>query len=53
MFHNRCLSLCASLSILYVRSLGDAVAHTAGVSSEAEIFDRKIDLTKDKFLVRA
>ena len=34
------------------RSLGDTIAHTAGVSSEPEIFTRKL-LKTDKFLVLA
>jgi hypothetical protein len=38
------LSLC-------VRSLGDAVAHTAGVSSEPEVFERRIDSSKEHFVV--
>lgn len=35
------------------RSLGDAVAHTAGVSSEPEIFERTIDPAKDHFIIMA
>lgn len=36
---------------LCVRSLGDAVAHTAGVSSEPEVFERRIDSSKEHFVV--
>lgn len=35
------------------RSLGDAVAHTAGVSSEPEFTERELDPIADKFLVVA
>uniref|UniRef100_A0A7S1V284 PPM-type phosphatase domain-containing protein n=1 Tax=Grammatophora oceanica TaxID=210454 RepID=A0A7S1V284_9STRA len=35
------------------RSLGDAVAHTAGVSSEPEFTERELDPIVDKFLVVA
>lgn len=35
------------------RSLGDAVAHTAGVISEPEFTERELDPEKDKFIVVA
>ncbi len=38
---------------LIVRSLGDCVAHTAGVSSEPEFTERELDPETDKFVVVA
>jgi len=35
------------------RSLGDAVAHTAGVSSEPEFFERELDPEKDRCILVA
>jgi len=35
------------------RSLGDSVAHTAGVSSEPEFTERELDPATDKFVVVA
>ncbi len=33
------------------RSLGDAVAHSVGVSSEADVVKRRVDPRKEHFLV--
>ena len=41
-----------SLVLLY-RSLGDAVAHTAGVTSEPEFTEQELDPETDKFLIIA
>ena len=35
------------------RSLGDAVAHSVGVSSEPEVFEHVLDVEKEHFLVIA
>ena len=38
---------------IYRRSLGDAVAHTAGVISDPEFTERELDPETDKFVIVA
>lgn len=45
--------LCLFQNLFAVRSLGDVVAHTAGVISEPEFTDFELDPKTDKFLVVA
>ena len=53
-----CQSICnicytSNRTLFVIRSLGDVVAHTAGVISEPEFTEFELDADSDKFLVVA